>query len=246
MSPDTAIDYLEQNVVSFQRHVVDRIIVAESVMDQVISSPSVRTDEDPELMLMVNDVLIRNSPTDKMSIPCGKFIVIKQGFNPMLAMEVLTRGDWVLADTDTADVDQEDPSDWSQQVSGLVDFLSASSDMSLDAPSFFINGNEAGTDTTTTESLILPGEDNHDDTEDTKATGGFALYCRTKSHALEAAAIFTANESAVRTIETEGGLVIHADEGQSTETVSRLKRALVLPFDMDLWTATMMLNRGAE
>lgn len=225
LSEDSNEGIMETMDTSDPRHVqnkIDRILVSEDMFLKVSSSKNAQKNQELDLLYTVNDDLIER--TGEMSIPIGKILPChrESTLDPLLALDTVSQSGWVVVD---AHAEADDESAVQEQVTSLMQFLPSTS-----APSF----------SSGSESLFLPKM-----SENSAApSGGVALCCPTKTSLIQMATTLQQFRcSDMMTTTTDSGIVLPTgmlDPRASGN--SRLRTALVVPFEAQLWKVALDLQ----
>ena len=144
--------------------------------------------------------------------------------DPIPALETTTKGGWVLIDS--VGGDEAYMKARHEAVSNLIDFISGG--LSLGGDSFSL--------ATATENVVVEGSTYNSE------VGGIAVVCRTKADLIEAANALQSIGSGSLTT-TESGILLKVEPSDSSSASAKesLRSAFVLPFDMSLWKAAMLV-----
>jgi len=261
--PKEAISYLNENLDGITPEIIDRVILSEKIMDKVIKQEKENTKDD-FISLYVpsySDDLVMSCQQNQQSIPCGKIIMSKRGvmFNPMSAHEiVIDKGGWILLERNS-DVKE---SDWMEEVSSLMTFLSSSTLSSSTSSSWMLDA------TPLTPKGSGTGKKNDDNPPikqyDTPAGNGMAISCPSRSLLVEIGkAILSQTGLPSGTYTSPGGIMLPTSNGalpvldngneilsldklletgnKNNNEKDHLTIALAIPLDIKVWQTAIDL-----
>jgi hypothetical protein len=147
--------------------------------------------------------------------------------NPVDAMRILGDGRWIILENDTrgADPDKEP---------GRLDAISSFFDIASTAST----GNWGLCDGKEDDEVRLILKSDASATPEQRIRGGVAVSCTTKSFTVQLASVLESFQSTSSTTMTDSGIIIHEVSNLSSAS---LPTALILPFDMSIWKAAVMI-----
>ena len=230
--PNEALEFLEQNLFQEERKedfedvsniisLVDRIILSEDLFQKALSHES-----SAKLNLLYSpegdDILVASDPAMQQSFPTGKVVLCSDSeiLDPLEALDTTSDGGWLLVDSEISN--ERDSMDWlASQVSGLIQFLLSSS------------GSSNGPSTALSSGLLMPtlsGDISG------PSRGGVAILCRNRATFLQTnSALEESLGTAMITTSTDSGIILPTGMPERPGCESRLRTAIVLPFDVMLW-----------
>jgi len=178
--------------------------------------------EDPELLIVDESDNVLCDAKDP-SIQYGMIVTVDGDsfVDPIPALETSSNGGWVLVDPEGSD---EQAKERHEAISNLVNFIAGG--LSLGNGSFLLGADTA--------------EDVAEEMTYSNDNGGIAVVCRTKSDLVQAANTLQSISSGPLTA-TESGILLKADPLDSSSAKESLQSALVLPFDVPLWKAAIII-----
>lgn len=228
-----------------------------ALVDRVLVPSEFRGDVDEALRVDADDRLVRvrardekaaagrrlsNDANDNAAVLPGSSLL-----DPLVAMECLSRGGWVLVDPRREDDD--DGAERSAAVANLMDFLADTVAASSSSTSLLLGVGNAEVLTPTTTEEIERIVNPYPAGEGTG--GGVAVTCRNRRELLDAGVSFrsfrlSSSRSARPTV-TEGGVLYVDDAAHDDQDESSTKLAVVLPLEPSLWrTAALLFGNEIE
>lgn len=185
---------------------------------------------DPE-MLVVDESDDTLCDAKDLSLQYGTTLTIDGDsfVDPIPALETMSNGGWVLVDSEGGDDKFEERQ---EAISNLVNFVSGG--LSLGSDSFSLGAD-----------VYSPSDDASSYNNEKK---GIAVACQTKADLLQTTnTLQTIDTGALTT--TESGILLKidpAEESSSSTGTGSFQSALVLPFDISLWKATVLILSEAS
>lgn len=227
--PGAAVEYLQEQVVdelagvSDLSSVFDRIIVSGNMFQKLLTSDGDYTEEESEILYVPEDTPAQLALSHGgLSFPFGSLIQMEGSMavpDPITAMETLSGGQWIVLYNEEEEIEDED-----SRIAAVGDFVNIATTAAGDWGS-----------TTQLESGLLV-QTGHSK-EEGGTIGGIAVQCSTKSSIMHLASTIESAVSGRSPTTTESGILIQGERGEA----SPLSFALMLPFDVSLWKAALVL-----
>lgn len=212
---------------------IDRVLLEEESFFKLVSSQSNFLDTHFDIFYTTsNGDLVAADKQLEQSFPIGRVVSCDDDedtsfIDPILALDVTSRGDWLFIDYEKQLSNEDDATFWvEEKIGSLVEFLSSTSSSftKSDSPPL-------------PSGLLVPGASSQD------TSGGLAIRCPNKQTLVQVDATFARSLYATMTTVTESGILVPTGiSDTSTGTISSIATALVLPFEVLLWKSALELR----
>lgn len=238
--PQAALDYilddLEEEALllpSNRDALIERVLLTDSNFQKLVnaSDPFIEAAEILYHPEDSKDGFLASSRVG-LSLPFGNLMTMPEDTgiavpDPMKAMSILGDGRWVVLENQERDVDPDREPLRIDAISSFLDIASTTSTGLWDCSEGPGGDNEI---------LILKGS--FPTSEEDRIRGGVAVSCHSKSFFVQLASVLQSFRSVGSTSSTESGIII---QGAPDLTSPALPTALILPFDVAIWKAALLL-----
>jgi hypothetical protein len=240
--PEAAVQYildeLEEVALllpSDRKSLIDKVMITDRSFQSLVysSDPFVEASEilyHPEGSGDGYLALSRNS----LSLPFGNVVVMPDDntfavSNPMDAMRLLGDGWWIILENEKRGVDPEKEPLRIDAISSFLDIAATSSTGIWSTDTAEGENGSDGRLILKSDASVIPEQ---------KLCGGVAVSCCSKSFFVQLASVLRSFPSGSSTTMSESGIIIQETSGLSPPSIPT---ALILPFDMSIWKAALMI-----
>ncbi|KAL3905172.1 MAG: hypothetical protein SGARI_004585 [Bacillariaceae sp.] len=235
--PKAAMDQLETQLGTDS--FVNRIVLSETVFQNMVDYS--------DMYLMANQILYHDKKNDEifystgrgLSFPFGTFqtsppdsaLVVE---DPIQAIELITTGKWLFLGNDNDSDSNSDEDRETLRMNAIGDFLDIASTTASSLGAWGYSDKTSG--------LVLPtttssGEDSSSENDDHHSVGGVAVKCGSKMAVMQLASTLQFTKTGATTSISDSGIIVQSNANDT----SQLCTAAVLPFEVDIWQAALMV-----
>ena len=262
LPPHVAVERLHNDL---QETVVDRVLVSTMSTTTTTSpvpselclltvSPTLTKGEGEMPLVSLTSPCQQVLRTDSsgMSVPFGILTTTNTNENdnsvdPMVVINAASKGEWLVVDKSDgqpSSTDVGETSDFQNAVESVLQFFPFAGVTAMEGSESNDNGENDDDDDGPTLLLVGPQENGNGSSKDKSGEsgqrGGVAWTCSTNGDILHAATIMAQSSSSLGSeVATESGILLASSADSSEDTPC--SKALVLPFDEQLWESAMML-----